>query len=99
MDEIICKNIIIFDDLAVFSSYPKDATLSWLRNSASFLTTYKGILNPCIPERVLISINDSISGTSKVTIQSHECIDDTVEMLKIVTSLLERDKATFFCPT
>lgn len=99
MDEIICKNIIIFDDLAVFSSYPKDVTLNWLRNSVSFLSTYSGMLNQCPHERILINISKSTADRSNVIIQSHECIEDTVEMLKIVTSLLERNEITFFCPT
>lgn len=92
------KNIIIFDDFSVFSSYPKGITKEWLRQSARFLATYTQPFPVCPNERILIAITENKSPISSVFISSPMEVDDTVDTIETVIDLLESNGVDFFCP-
>jgi len=91
-------NIIIFDDLAVFSSFPKETTLDWMRQSKIFMANYTGKvpINDC--DRILISIVNGTQKNSTFIISTFMSALDTADRLEIASSLLEKGRTEFFCP-
>lgn len=92
------KNIIIFDDFAVFSSYPKEITLSMLRQSIHLLVTYDKPFPVCSDERILIVIKEIAPPICSISISLPVEINEAIDMLEEATDLLENNEANFFCP-
>lgn len=92
------KNIIIFDDSAVFSSFSKDETVEYLRYISSFLESYDGPFPLCASERILITVTNISTSLSSFFISSSVSAEATVEMLDMVIELLANDETEFFCP-
>lgn len=92
------KNIIIFNDFSVFSSYPKEITKDWLQKSAHFLTTYTNPFPVCTYERILITVTEINPVISSIFITSPMEMEHTIDMLEKAIDLLETNEADFFCP-
>ncbi len=92
------KNIIIFNDFSVFSSYPKEITKDWLRKSTHFLTTYTKPFSVCPDERILIVVTEVNPVISSIVMSSPIGIHDTIDMLERVIDLLETNETDFFFP-
>lgn len=86
-------NIIIFDDLAVFSSFPKETTLDWMRQSKVFMANYTGKVPILNCDRILIAVVNST-----YTVSTYTNAVDTANRLEIAVGLLEKGKTEFFCP-
>ncbi len=93
-DVELYQNLIIFSDFSVFSSYSKETTLTYLRNSIAFLSSYEGIFSICFSQRILVSV---IEG-KKAILTSPLPLKDTIDFLEGVIILLEWDETNFFCP-
>lgn len=91
-------NIIIFDDLAVFSSFPRETTLDWMRQSQVFMANYTGKVPILNSDRILITVVNETPINSTYIVSTYTNAVDTANRLEIAIGLLEKGRTEFFCP-